>query len=75
MKKLLALVALIVLLTACEKETVFQKGIVIKSETNDRYGYKYRVEVHNVALKGFKPSWYTLFTNEIYQVGDTITIK
>ena len=75
MKKLLALVALIVLLTACEKETVFQKGIVIKTEANDTYGYKYRVEVLNVALKGFKPSWYKLLTNENYRVGDTITIK
>ena len=75
MKKLLALVALIVLLTACEKETVFQKGIVFKSETNSTYGYKYRVSVHNVAHKGIKPSWYTLLTNENYGVGDTITIK
>ena len=75
MKKLLALIALIVLLTACEKETVFQKGIVIKSESNDTYGYKYRVEVHNVAHKGIKPSWYTLLTNENYRVGDTIRIK
>ena len=37
MKKLLTLIALIVLLTACEKETVFQKGIVIKTESNDTY--------------------------------------
>ena len=75
MKKLLTLVALIVLLTACEKETVFQKGIVIKTEANDTYGYKYRVEVINVTPKGFKPSWYKLLTNENYRVGDTIIIK
>ena len=35
MKKLLALIELIVLLTDCEKETVLQKGIVINTETND----------------------------------------
>ena len=75
MKKLLALVVLIVLLTACEKETVFQKGIVIKTEANDTYGYKYRVEVINVTPKGFKSSCYKLLTNENYRVGDTITIK
>ena len=75
MKKLLALVALIVLLTACEKETVFQKGIVFKSETNSTYGYKYRVEVLNIGHKGFTSSWYTLLTNENYRIGDTITIK
>ena len=77
MKKLLALVALIVLLTACEKETVFQNGIVIKTEanSNDTYGYKYRVEVINFTHKGVKPSWYKLLTNENYRVGDTITIK
>ena len=55
MKKLLALIALIVFLTACEKETGVQKGIVIKTEANDTYGYKYRVEVINVTPKGFKP--------------------
>ena len=75
MKKLLALIALIVLLTACEEETVFQTGIVIKTETNSSYGYKYRVVVHNVSHKGIKTSWYTLLTNENYRVGDTITIK
>ena len=75
MKKLLALIALIVLLTACEKETVFQKGIVVKTEANDTYGYKYRVEVINVTPKGFKPSRYKLLTNENYRVGDTIKIK
>ena len=75
LKKLLALVALIVLFTACEKETVFQKGIVIKTEANDTYGYKYRVEVINFTHKGVKPSWYKLLTNENYRVGDTITIK
>ena len=51
MKKLLTLIALIVLLTACEKETVFQKGIVIKTEANDTYGYKYRVSVINFTDK------------------------
>ena len=75
MKKLLTLVALIVFLTACEQERVFQKGIVIKTEANSSYGYKYRVAVHNVAHKGVTPSWYTLLTNENYRVGDTITIK
>ena len=75
MKKLLTLIALIVLLTACEKETVFQKGIVFKSETNSTYGYKYRVSVINFTHKGVKPSWYKLLTNENYRVGDTITIK
>lgn len=75
MKKLLTLIALIVLLTACEEETVFQTGIVIKTEMNISYGYKYRVEVKNVAHKGIQPSWYTLLTNENYRVGDTITIK
>ena len=75
MKKLLALIALIVLLTACEKETVFQKGIVFKSETNSTYGYKYRVSVINFTHKGVTPSWYKLLTNENYRVGDTITIK
>ena len=75
MKKLLALVALIVFLTACEKETVFQKGIVFKSETNSTYGYKYRVSVINFTHKGVTPSWYKLLTNENYRVGDTITIK
>ena len=77
MKKLLALIALIVLLTACEQERVFQKGIVIKTEANanDTYGYKYRVEVINFTHKGVKPSWYKLLTNENYRVGDTITIK
>ena len=75
MKKILALFALIVLPTACRNEITFQKGIVIKSETNDTYGYKYRVEVCNVAHKGLTQSWYTLLTNENYRVGDTITIK
>ena len=75
MKKLLALIALIVLLTACEEETVFQTGIVIKTEANDTYGYKYRVEVLNIGHKGITPSWYTLLTNENYHIGDTITIK
>ena len=75
MKKLLALVALIVLLTACEKETICQKGIVVKTEANDTYGYKYRVSVINFTHKGVTPSWYKLLTNENYRVGDTITIK
>ena len=75
MKKLLALIALIVLLAACEKETIFQKGIVVTTEANDTYGYKYRVSVINFTHKGVKPSWYTLLTNENYRVGDTITIK
>ena len=77
MKKLLTLIALIVLLTACEEETVFQTGIVIKTEanSNDTYRYKYCVEVLNVTPKGFRPSWYKLLTNENYRVGDTITIK
>ena len=75
MKKLLALIALIVLLTACAQETVFQKGIVVKSELNNTYGYKYRVEVINFTHKGVKPSWYKLLTDENYRVGDTITIK
>lgn len=75
MKKLLTLIALIVLLTACEKETIFQKGIVVKSETNNTYGYKYRVEVLNIGYKGITPSWYTLLTNENYRIGDSITIK
>ena len=75
MKKLLLLIALIVLLTACEKETVFQKGIVIKSETNDTHGYKYRVTVKNIANKGSNLWRYTLLTDENYRVGDTIIIK
>ena len=75
MKKLLALAALIVLLAACEKETIFQKGIVVKTEANDTYGYKYRVSVINFTHKGVTPSWYKLLTNENYRVGDTITIK
>ena len=75
MKKLLTLIALIVLLTACEKETIFQKGIVVKTEANDTYGYKYRVSVINFTHKGVTPSWYKLLTNENYRVGATITIK
>ena len=75
MKKLLALIALIVLLAACEKETIFQKGSVVKTEANDTYGYKYRVSVINFTHKGVTPSWYKLLTNENYRVGDTITIK
>ena len=75
MKKLVTLIALIVLLTACEKETVFQKGIVVKTEANDTYGYKYRVSVINFTHKGVTPSWYKLLTNENYRIGDSITIK
>ncbi len=75
MKKILALFALCILLTACGKSLAFQFGVVTKSETNDTYGYKYRVEVNNVSKKGIHRGSYVLLTNENYRVGDTITIK
>ena len=75
MKKKLTLFALIVLISACRNKITFQKGIVVKSETNDTHGYKYRVKISNVSHKGFTHSRYTLLTNENYRVGDTITIK
>jgi hypothetical protein len=76
MKKILALFALCVLLTACGKSLVFQSGVVTKSENNDTYGYKYRVEVENIAKKGgMHYGSYVLLTNENYRVGDTIRIK
>lgn len=76
MKKLLILFTVMVLLTGCEGDGMaFQIGVVVKSETNDTNGYKYRVKVRNIAKKGICTGHYVLLTDENYRVGDTIIIR
>lgn len=76
MKKLLfMLFAMAILFVGCQDTTVFQNGIVVKSEFDNTYGYKYRVSVKNIPNKGTNSSHYVLLTDKNYRVGDTIKIK
>lgn len=78
MKKLLVLFTGLLLFASCtfhEDEIAMQNGVVVKVETNDAYGYKFRVEVKNIAKKGLSPEKYVLLTDKNYLVGDTLCIK
>lgn len=77
MKKLLfVLFAMAVLFISCEPDRMaMQKGVVVKSEVNESYGYKYCVRVRNISKKGLYIGYYILYTDENYRVGDTIKIK
>lgn len=77
MKKLLfVLFTMAVLFVSCEPDRItMQKGVVVKSEVNESYGYKYCVKVNNISKKGLCTGYYILYTDENYRVGDTIKIK
>ena len=76
MKKLLVLFTGLLLFASCtEVEIAMQNGVVVKVETNDAYGYKYRVEVKSIVKKGLYPGKYVLLTDKNYRVGDTLCIK
>ena len=78
MKKLFVLFTGLLLFASCtfhEVEIAMQNGVVVKVETNDAYGYKYRVEVKCIVKKGLDPGKYVLLTDKNYQVGDTLCIK
>ena len=74
MKKLLVLFTGLLLFASCTEITM-QNGVVVKVETTDAYGYKYRVEVKSIVKKGLDPGKYVLLTDKNYRVGDTLCIK
>ena len=78
MKKLLVLFTCLLLFVSCtfhEMEITTQNGVVDKVETNDSYGYKFRVEVKCIVKKGVTHEKYVLLTDKNYRVGDTLCIK
>ena len=74
MKKLLVLFTGLLLFASCT-EIAMQNGVVVKVETTDTYGYKYRVEVKSIAKEGTYLGKYVLLTDNNYLVGDTLCIK
>ena len=74
MKKLSVLFTGLLLFASCTKITM-QNGVVVKVETYNEYGYKYRVEVKSIANEGIYFGKYVLLTDKNYRVGDTLCIK
>ena len=85
MQKILVLITLILCLVSCQCQgptslpIVGDKYEVTKVEVRPHIGYKYTVEMrctdkksHSETIKG---NYHTLYTNELYTVGDIITIK
>ena len=85
MKKILVLITLIVCLVSCQCQgptslpIVGDKYEVTKVEVRPHFGYKYTVEIRCTDKKSnsgtFNGNHHTLYTNELYTVGDIITIK
>ena len=74
MKKLLVIFTGLLLFASCTEITM-QNGVIVKVETTNTYGYKYRVEVKSIVKKGLDPGKYVLLTDKNYRVGDTLCIK
>lgn len=85
MKKILVLIIAIICLVSCQCQgptslpIVGSKYEVTKVEVRHHIGYKYTVEMKCLDMKSnggtFNGNHHTFYTNEIYTVGDTITIK
>lgn len=89
MKKILVLIALIVCLASylvscqCQGPTslpiIGDNYEVTKVEVRPHFGYKYTVEIRCTDKKSnsgtFDGNHHKLYTNELYTVGDIITIK
>lgn len=89
MKKILVLIALIVCFASCLVSCQCQGPTslpiignnyqVTKVEIRSHFGYKYTVEIRctdkNSNLGTFNGNHHKLYTNELYTVGDIITIK
>ena len=89
MKKILVLIALIVCLASCLVSCKCQGPTslpiigdnyeVTKVEVRSHFGYKYTVEIRCTDKKSnsgtFDGNHHKLYTNELYTVGDIITIK
>lgn len=89
MKKILVLIALIVCFASCLASCQCQGPTslpiigdnyeVTKVEVRPHFGYKYTVEIRCTDKKSnsgtFDGNHHKLYTNELYTVGDIITIK
>ena len=89
MKKILVLIALITCLASCLVSCQCQGPTslpiigdnyeVTKVEVRSHFGYKYTVEIRCTDKKSnsgtFDGNHHKLYTNELYTVGDIITIK
>lgn len=89
MKKILVLIALIVCFASCLVSCQCQGPTslpiigdnyqVTKVEVRSHFGYKYTVEIRCTDKKSnsgtFDGNHHKLYTNELYTVGDIITIK
>lgn len=85
MKKILVLIALVICLASCQCQNptsipiVGDKYEVTKVELKPYIGYKYTVEIRCTDKRStrgtFGGNHHIFHTNELYTVGDTITIK
>lgn len=80
MKKLIIAIITALLLCSCGKMKIVGNQYIITSVKDDSnsYGLKYRIEIRSLHEKSDLNTWdgnkFTMYTDELYMVGDTLTI-
>ena len=80
MKKLIVIIIAALLLCSCSKMNIVGNQYVVTSVEKDRnnYGLKYKIKIQATHDKAGLNTWngnhFTMYTDELYMVGDTLTI-
>ena len=73
MKKFIVLLIVAIIACSCSGYIVGDSYEVTKVSHKGGWGYEYQVEIK--CLDPYYDNYFTMYTNELYSVGDTISIK
>lgn len=80
MRKLIVIIIAALLLCSCGRMKIVGNQYVVTSVKDDRNSYelKYKIEIRSLHKKSNINTWdgnkFTMYTDELYMVGDTLTI-
>ena len=80
MKKLIIAIITALLLCSCGKMKIVGNQYIVTSVKDDKniYELKYKIEIRSLHERSSVNTWdgnkFTMYTDELYMVGDTLTI-